>query len=377
MGQPFIINLVAIPKTNTTMNINLKASKRLQIKCLLFCMGCLLLIANINAQKSNIKDSIETYLAKHNFNGSILICSKDTLVYEGHFGLANREFHIANSSRTRHKIASISKLFTSVMIYQLYEKGSLELKSPIKKYLPDYKGAGADKVSIYQLVTGTSGIEDLEKDGDMVYEKRFTSDEILEKYASGTLDTIPGTKFNYNNADFIILGKVLENIYGQPIKKILQSQILDPIGMENTGLLDYEVVEDLANSYRWNDSLNIVERDIPYYPENYFTSGGFYSTAEDLMKFGQALYNKKIINPSTLDRLLKPELESYASGLWVFDLSLDEQTTHKVALRPGGIWGTESLLMQLIDKDVTMVIVSNMMGTANRRDLEFILFKSF
>jgi len=226
------------------------------------------------------------------------------------------------------------------------------------------------------LLNATSGIADFEKDGDIVYEEFFTSDYILEHYCSGKLINKPGKVFNYNNADYIILGKIIEAISGQSFAQVLNKQILQPLGLKNTGMLNYMVVEGLADSYMYNDSTGIIERDVPYYPENYYTSGGMYSSAYDLMKFSNALFTNTLLSQETFDILLTPELEAYASGLWVFNFWINDDIQPKVAFRPGNIWGTEAVFIRFFDNDLSIIVLSNMAGTFNMRDFQYNLVKS-
>jgi D-alanyl-D-alanine carboxypeptidase len=236
--------------------------------------------------------------------------------------------------------------------------------------LPNYTGEAANKVTVFELLTATSGLENMEKNGDVVYEKRYTTDDILNLYCNGKLENDPGKVFNYNNADFVILGKIVESIYGLNFEQALTENIFYPSNMYNTGLLNYKVIIGLAQSYWWNDSLKIAERDIPYYPENYYTSGSMYSTIQDLKNFSNALYNYELISKSTLNILLKPNLDAYACGLWVFDITSANNNKLTIALRPGNIWGTESALTRIINKDISIIILSNMMGTADRMEIE-------
>lgn len=314
---------------------------------------------------------IEEYVNKHGFNGTILIQQKNKLLHLKSYGLANREFKVANHPQTKYKIASITKLFTSVLIYQLVEKGRLALDKSIKTYLPHYQGEGGSKVTVHQLLTSTSGIAGLEKDGDTVYEKRLTSDKILNKYASGKLVSSAGTKFSYNNADYIVLGKILEAIYQKPFEEILKQQILIPLQMKNTGVFNYKIVDQLANCYWWNKKTNTLERDIPYFVENYYASGAMYSNASDLLTFAQALYDEKtLIQANILEKLLEAKndvqnKDNYASGLWSYTYKGGENIRHHGAARPGNIWGAEAMLLRLREKKVTIIVLSNSMGKTN------------
>jgi CubicO group peptidase (beta-lactamase class C family) len=338
-------------------------------KCIVF-LTSIFILANLSGQNGFNPSLTEKYVAENKFNGSILVHKGDSIIYHENFGLANQEFNVPIIDTTKFKIASITKLFTSVLIFQLYEQGKVDLNESISTYLSNYSGEAANKVSVLQLLTSTSGIESMEKDGDIVYEKRYSTDEILKTYCNGKLVNEPGKKFNYNNADYVILGKILEEIYSQKFEQIVNEKILFPLDMNSTGLLNYELVNGLASSYWWNDSLKIAERDIPYYPENYYTSGGMYSTIFDLMKFSKALYRYELISRSTLDILLKPNLDSYACGLWVFDIPRDSKGKLTIAMRPGNIWGTESGLTRIVNKNTSIIILSNMMGTTDRIELE-------
>jgi len=107
---------------------------------------------------------------------------------------------------------------------QLYEQDRIDLNRPIKMYLPDYKSEGAKKVTIFQLLNHTSGmvnidtissVESAVKNGVPVYQKPYTTDEFLDKYCSDKLFTEPGKVFSYNNAEYIVLGKIIEKITGK------------------------------------------------------------------------------------------------------------------------------------------------------------------
>jgi D-alanyl-D-alanine carboxypeptidase len=330
----------------------------------------------ITSYSQNLADSITNYAVKNNFNGSILINQGDSIIYSYSSGYANMEFDVENQDSTKFKIASVTKLFTSVLIMQLSEKGNLNLDDKIENHLPLYNGEGAGKVTIRDLLTATSGLEDMEKNGDEVYERRLTTDTILIEYCSGKLVNKPGTQFYYNNADFVILGKIIESIYKKTFAEVLEQQILKPLNLNNTGLLQYEVVKGLADSYMYNEKTKTIERDIPYYPENYFSAGGMYSSTFDLMKFSNSLFSGKILSTESLDVLLSVNLEAYACGLWVFNYWINDSIQPKVAFRPGNIWATEALLIRLLEKDINIIILSNYSEIEDTRDLHYKIIKN-
>lgn len=325
---------------------------------------------NTNGQTNELQSFFDTYTQENHFNGNVLIVQNDTVLFSKSYGMANQEFKISNDRQTKFRVASITKLFTSSLIYKLIDERKLTLDNTIYDVLPEYEGEGSQKVNIHQLLTSTSGIQGLESNGDIVYEKKYTSDEVFQKYASGKLDTIPGTKFSYNNADYIILGKVLEKIHQKPFETILKDEILDPLELENTGVLNYKVIDKLATSYFWNEESNQFERDIPYYGENYGPSGNMYSNLDDLNKFANTLYEGRLISKNALAKLLETvkgvkDFDTYASGLWSFSFPVGNEQRHHGASRPGNIWGSECMLFRLIEKEVNIIILSNGMGTSD------------
>jgi D-alanyl-D-alanine carboxypeptidase len=216
-----------------------------------------------------------------------------------------------------------------------------------------------EKRSRYNLLTATSGLEDFDKQGLDVYERPFSTEELLTRFCSKS-EMEPGKKFNYNNADYVVLGKIIEEIYKKPYEQVLSEQILQPLKMKNTGMCaDAAIIKNLANTYYWDDSTKSATNSEHNYIENYYASGAMYSTASDLLLFSNALYGDKILKDETLKLLLRPSLSTYACGLWVYDLDINRQKV-KIAERQGNIRGATTRLLRVLDKDVTIIFLTNL-----------------
>lgn len=319
--------------------------------------------------KQAIDKFISNYLKTHPFNGIILIQQSGKKLYRQSFGYANFQFSVANTNETKYKIASITKLFTSVLIMQLVEQGKIELNKNIETYLPSYKGEGAEKVNIFQLLTATSGIESNEKDvkGDDIpamYARPYTTDELLSKFCSGKLENEPGKVWNYNNADYVILGKIIEAVYGKPYEDVLNRMIFAPLTMNSTGMFGMtKVIKNLANVYEVNDSAKAIENTPPIYTENYYAAGGLYATADDLLKFSNALYGNKLVNAGSVKAIIQPYLAGYGLGIWVSEMKVNNQTV-RIAERQGAIWGTRTRLLYIPERDLTIILLSNAQTTS-------------
>jgi CubicO group peptidase (beta-lactamase class C family) len=314
------------------------------------------------AQDNSFADVVNYYHTEKYFNGVALVATNGQIDHLSGMGIANRPSGTTINSKTRFKIASITKTFTAVLILQLYEQGKLDLKATIGTYLPGYKGEGRNKVTIHQLLTYSSGIPNCEGNtGIGVYQSPTTTNGFIEKYCSGNPVFEPGTQFSYNNGDYILLGKIIEEITGNTFTQNLEKKILQPLAMENTGMLaSRDIITGLAATYNWNDSTKTFFSDDPMYIENYYAAGAMYSTAEDLLKFDQALFNYKLLNRKTVTLMLTPypQLYSVAYGFWVSNNQFGNITT-KVANRQGSIWGANANWLHLAEKNKTIIILSN------------------
>jgi D-alanyl-D-alanine carboxypeptidase len=320
------------------------------------------------------KQVLSAYAKENHFNGTILVQRSGKTIYDSSFGLANIPFAVPNANVTKYKIASITKLFTSVLIMQLQDEKRLDLNEPIKTYLPNYKGEGAAKVTIFNLLSATSGIESNEKDvhNDDVpamYARAYTTDELLDQFCSGKLEHEPGRVWIYNNGDYVILGKIIEAIYKKPYEAVLREKILDPLQMNHTGMSSVtKVVQDMADVYWVNESTKAIENNPPIYFENYFAAGGLYSSAGDILKFSNALYGNRLVQPSSLNAIMQPFLSRYGLGIWVYDKQIGGKTI-KTQERQGAIWGIRTRLVHIPSENITIILLSNIQ-TANIDDVQ-------
>ena len=323
----------------------------------------------------NLAAAIESYAREHDFNGTILVQQGGARLYHAAFGLADRAFAIPADKKTRYRIASITKLFTSTLILQLHQEKKIELTAPIRTYLPDYPGEGGERVTIHQLLNHTSGLEQWDNvasyqeafaKGIERYQKPMTARARMELCCAGKLISAPGTKFNYNNADYFVLGAIIEKITGKPFEAALAEQILKPAGLSDTGMMHWDaIVERLAPTYFFRDDFKVLVNEIPVYHENAYAAAGMYSSPDDLLVFADALYGGKLLKPETLDKLLKPGLDDYGYGLWSYTFKRNGKE-FRVAKRPGSVMGANACLYRLLDRETTIILLAN----TNKTDLD-------
>jgi CubicO group peptidase (beta-lactamase class C family) len=316
------------------------------------------------AQKKGMESFIQSYTHEHQFNGSILVQKDSSVIYRQSFGLADRRLDVPITKESVYKVASITKAFTSVLILQLYDNGKLELNETINKYLPDFKGEAGSKVTIHQLLNHTSGMRQIDtisslenafKYGLGYLQKPLTSKQLFHSFEKDSLVNEPGKKWDYNNYEYIVLGKIIEKLYNKTYEEVLKEKILDPLRMANSGMIkDKHIIKNLSSTYFTEINNKKLVNDIPVYMENWYAAGAMYSSPDDLLKFSNALFNLKLIKRETLDLMLTPGLEEYGYGVWIRGNGTDKRME-----RYGRIMGANTVWMEFLNEKITIIILSN------------------
>jgi len=189
-------------------------------------LGCEL--SQAQTKDAEIKKLVTNLHDMNRFNGTILVAEKGKILYEDSFGVQDFKTQKKNSLQSRFRIYSVTKNFTATMILILQQQGKLSLDDRLSKYYPNFpKG---DSITIEHLLTHTSGIP------EGANQEKTQTEEILMKFLSEQpLDFSPGTKWNYSNPNYYILGYIINKVTGMPYGKAFQKYIFDPLGMKNTG----------------------------------------------------------------------------------------------------------------------------------------------
>lgn len=329
-------------------------------------LSLLLLLTHFTyGQPGKYDEVINYYSTQKNFNGAALVATNGKIDYLNAVGISNRQSGTILNTKSKFKIASVTKTFTAVLILQLYEQGKVDLKMPFGKYFPTYKGEAKNTVTIEHLLTYSSGIPDSTDEPDMQpYQLPISIDAFIDKYCSGKPVEAPGTKSNYSNTEYIILQKIIENVTKKSFKRVLQENILQPLQMENTNMLySKDIVAGLTNSYSINDTSKQVSSDEPYYIENFFGAGAMYSTVEDLLKFDVGIFNYKLLNETNTAMMLAPnkKLNDVAFGVWY--ASGYGTFSKPFIYRTGGILGSCSNWIHTIDDKKSIIVFNNTNAT--------------
>jgi D-alanyl-D-alanine carboxypeptidase len=250
--------------------------------------------------------------------GAVLVARHGKVLLQDAWGHADRKAGVANTPATRFRIGSMNKMFTAVATLQLVEAHKLALDDPIGKHLRDYPNKEvAAKVTVRHLLTHTGGTGDIF--GPEFEEHRLTLREhrdYLKLYGSRGLTHEPGTRFEYSNYGFVLLGALIEHVSGGSYDDYVGDHVFRRAGMRSTGALPESVnVPKRAVGYmRSSPSGGAWVPNTDTLPWRGTAAGGGYSTVGDLLRFAQALRSGRLISEATLAKATRPHQQQYGYG---------------------------------------------------------------
>jgi len=303
------------------------------------------------------------------FMGTVLVANRSRILYQRQTGMANATWSIPNAATTRFRVASVTKQVTALLIMQYVQSGQLRLDGSIADYLPWFAADTARRITLEQLLTHMSGLRDLDDvPGYYVSDDSTlrTHSDVVRRYLMAAPEWTPGSRFRYNNADYVILGAILEELSGMSFDALLETRILAPLGMKNTGMVhERTIIPRLAEGYDTNTSGTLERQDEPV--ERYLASGALYSTADDLLRFYRAVDSHRLLSASSTERMFRPNGYGGALGSWQYDwqdapdsLRPDRpRATARVIERQGWIGAYRGLSVMIPSRGLYVIVIAN------------------
>jgi CubicO group peptidase (beta-lactamase class C family) len=311
----------------------------------------------------NLRINIDNYLKKlsenQEFMGGVLIAQGDNIVISKGYGMTNLDLDIANTTTTKFCIGSITKSITGMSIAILADEKKLSVKDTLDKYIPDYpKG---DKITIYHMLTHTSGICDLYKDieSEMFGYEKNALEEIISKYKHKPLDFEPGAKFQYSNFAYNILAYIIENVSGETYENFINENIFEKLSMKDTGCYRNEyILKNKANGYSKSEERIINTKILNL--SNLMGSGNLYSTVEDMFIWTQALKKRELLSKEYSERLFTDYIHVegnyyYGYGFVVYKPGDEIEYIYQ----DGGLPGFRAIYKLNPKNGLTIIILSN------------------
>ncbi len=338
---------------------------------LIISLLALATVTAFGADPTQIDQLVSRYNEFGTFNGAVLVAENGEVIFEKGYGLANREWNIANETDTRFRLGSITKQFTAALILKLVEDGKVQLNAPLSQYLPEYPADVADRVTVHQLLTHTSGIKSYTGmpkffAGDFRNPKKPL--EFVSYFANEPLDFEPGEDFKYNNSGFFLLGVIIEQVTGQSYAEVLTERIFKPLGMNSSGYDTHDaVIEKRATGYQYGldgyKNARYLDMSLPY------AAGSLYSTVEDLYRWDRALAAGKVLSAEMQTKMFAPHVKAaevpqnmhYGYGWFIgqFDHPVEEGGKLNRVWHGGGINGFNTTIQRIPKDDHLIVLLNN------------------
>ena len=309
--------------------------------------------AQVNLVK--VDSIVQNAVTNDLFEGIILIADSGNIIYQKPFGFMDEEKRFPIESSTSFGIASITKMFTAIIILQLIDEGKIHLDDKLNTLLPDLKIPRSNKISIHHLLLHISG---LPNENDEIYAQATSPKEFVRKALEDKGNHFGA--FNYANIDYVLLGLIVEKYDTTTWESSVQNRIIEKSSMNRTGFLESEKYpSNFAYTFSYDKEDN-RKVDPPFYIENFYAAGCMYSTAEDLLKLDQAMYGDSLLSEKGKELMFKsyPEYNYSGYSVWTYNYPF-APSNPKIMERRGGILGSNSVLLRFIDTNQTIIILSN------------------
>jgi len=237
---------------------------------------------------------------------SITVMKEGKVVWSEGFGFADLEQQVPVTNKTKFRIGSISKSLTAAALGMLWEGGRLHIDSTIQTYVPSFPRMKWP-ITVRQVAGHIAGFRHYRGDEILINKHYSSVSRSLDIFQNDTLLFEPGTRWSYSSYGWNLLSAVVEAASGEEFLSYMQKNVFGPIGMTNT-IADH-VDSLIPFRARWytRDSLRTVV-NAAYVDNSYkWAGGGFLSTTEDLATFGNAILERRILKPATVDLLWTPQ----------------------------------------------------------------------
>jgi len=333
---------------------------------------------NDTALIEHVQTLLDAHAAADRFSGAVLVAHDDQPLVTMARGYAIHPNVLPNQPDTKFDIASVNKMFTAVAVMQLVASGKLDLYAPISAYNLDLPNSNS--TTIHHLLTHTAGFGDYWNDAYRAARSELrTVTGYLQLFATTPLAFPPGTRHQYSNAGYVVLGAIIEYVTGLSYYEHMRRSIYQPAGMPNTDHYELDVpIANRAVGYTNDTWLGPADRlrrsnHFIYAVKGSPASNGF-STVHDLFRFFQALQNQRLLDAQHTDLCYtahtageQPSV-SYGYGFHI----INGGQHGRVIGHGGRAFGADAFALMYRDLGYTVIVLSNYDRPAARRIIDAI-----
>lgn len=307
------------------------------------------LFSDSQSLETRVDRLLEPLVDDNLISGTVLIGTGDQVLFQKGYGLANREWGMANTGETVFRLGSVSKQFTAMGILILAQEGKISLDNPLSKFIEGFPNA--DRITLHTLLNHSSGVasyNQIDNYGEMLI-RDMSIDQVIDWFKNEPPVGSPGEKFSYSNSGYVLLAAVIEKVSGQRFEEFLREKIFGPLKMERTGQDVFELlIRQRADGYTCYDGeiINAPYRNLP------FTSGAgsLCSTVGDLFQWTRAVLGQRLIGEKLTEAMFRPGQGNYGYGWFI------RERFDRILLEHAGAINGFGTQVQLFPDDDTVVI---------------------
>ncbi len=292
---------------------------------------------------------------------SLLVVLDGKPIVRKSYGLSNLEEHVAATTATNYRLASVTKQFTAASILLLAEDGKLQLDDSIREWLPTLPEV-AESMTIRHVLSHMSGLID--------YEDVIPDDMTAQLHDADVLEILqsqnrtyfaPGTRYRYSNSGYALLALIVGKASGQDFASFLKERIFAPLGMNDTVAYE-EGISTVANrAYGYSEERGAWQRTDQGQTSAVLGDGGIYSSIDDLAKWDAALYDDRLLSAKSRDLAFKPATDTddptvrYAMGWRV----TEEAVGGRTLWHSGETIGFRNVIIRYPQQRFTVILLTN------------------
>ena len=288
---------------------------------------------------------------------SVAVIQNGKLVKLKGYGFANLEHRVKVTPETIFQSGSVGKMFTASLVMKLVEDGKVKLDESIRTYLPDAAPAW-QKVTIRHLLTHTGGLADPYEKLDM--RKDYSEEELLKIEGEIPLQFQPGTKWQYSNTGYHVLGFLCSKVGGKFYGDQLVERILRPAGMSTARIInESEIVMNRSAGYEIEDGKPLNQAWVA--PRlNTTADGSLYVSLVDMVKWNAALDGEKVLSDATKKQMwTSAVLPSGTVTDYGFGWMTDDVNNHKHVGHSGAWQGFRTSIRRFPDDKLAVIVLAN------------------
>ncbi|MET9633224.1 serine hydrolase domain-containing protein [Lentzea sp. NPDC006480] len=316
-----------------------------------------------------LQENLPRLVAQYEVPGATVAVTAGDEVVEAAAGVLNKNTGVETTTDSLFQIGSITKVWTTTLAMQLVDEGLLDVDAPVRDYLPEFRIGDEDaakQITVRQLMCHTSGFE-----GDL-FTDTGRGDDCVEKYVATLHDTpqlfAPGEMFSYNNAGYVVLGRVVETLRGKPYDECLRDHLFAPLGLTHAATSAYDAIMFRAAVGHLTPDETQGPQVAPVWAlvRSNAPAGSMLSmSASDLLKFARMHMNKQteVLSPAAIEAMQQVQVQvpdlALMGDSWGLGWELFHYPQATVIGHDGGTIGQNAFLRLVPEQGVAVALLTN------------------